>query len=461
MPSPLTLSARRACPRTAVPCWSAGRGCPPRSGPSVVGVRGAEAVDLTRSYPTVSQLLNVAGPADVRAAMRTAPSLGPIDGHRRQQRRGTARPVEALAARAVRPARGQGERRDVRREPARARDRGAGAGQPGAGRRACGARSRPSSGPTCAASSPAPPKPPASRTCWSRRACGRSTSRSASAPTRSCSRKCPPMAAVGLGARVGIHPASVWNNPEPELVLVVNRAGAIVAVSLGNDVNLRDVEGRSALLLGRAKDNNASCAIGPFFRLLDDALHPGRRPPHRLRDGRRGRGRLPRRAHDPGERDQPRPGRPGRAGASAATTSIPDGLVLFIGTMFTPLDDRGAPGSGFTHKVGDVVSIASPDLGTLVNEVVHLRPGRAVDVRHRRPHGEPRPPRAASRRTVRDVSARPAIRQPDRCMPAAFEEDAYPFTDPAVSPCTMYFWKISTSSTAGSAPRKPEAAITE
>ena len=84
--------------------------------------------------------------------------------------------------------------------------------------------------------------------------------------------KCPPMAPVGLGARVGIHPASVWSNPEPELVLAINRAGTIAAVTLGNDVNLRDVEGRSALLLGRAKDNNASCAVGPFFRLLDDGF---------------------------------------------------------------------------------------------------------------------------------------------------------------------------------------------
>src|SRR5437879_11371470 len=84
--------------------------------------------------------------------------------------------------------------------------------------------------------------------------------------------KCPPMAAVGLGARVGIHPASVWSNPEPELVLVINHGGVIVGVTLGNDVNLRDVEGRSALLLGRAKDNNASCAVGPFVRVLDDTF---------------------------------------------------------------------------------------------------------------------------------------------------------------------------------------------
>jgi fumarylacetoacetate (FAA) hydrolase family protein len=178
------------------------------------------------------------------------------------------------------------------------------------------------------------------------------------------------MAPVGLGARVGIHPASVWNNPEPELVLVINSAGAIVAVTLGNDVNLRDVEGRSALLLGRAKDNNASCSMGPFFRLLDDAftLAAARRVTFVTTvDGADG-------FH---VTHTTRVSEIGRDLADLAGQTLsrfhqyPDGLVLFIGTMFTPLDDRGAPGSGFTHKVGDVVSIASPDLGTLVNEVVH------------------------------------------------------------------------------------------
>ena len=182
--------------------------------------------------------------------------------------------------------------------------------------------------------------------------------------------KCPPMAAVGLGARVGIHPKSVWNNPEPELVLVINSAGAIVGVTLGNDVNLRDVEGRSALLLGRAKDNNASCAIGPFIRVLDDTftLDSARRIvfettvtgpdgfaiTHTTRVGEIGRdlGDLASQLH-------------------SRYHQYPDGVMLFIGTMFTPLDDRGAPGSGFTHKVGDVVKISAPELGMLVNEVVH------------------------------------------------------------------------------------------
>ena len=181
--------------------------------------------------------------------------------------------------------------------------------------------------------------------------------------------KCPPMAAVGLGARVGIHPASVWSNPEPELVLVVNQAGVIVGVTLGNDVNLRDVEGRSALLLGRAKDNNASCAVGPFVRVLDDAftLDSARRLSFETMveglDGFRVK-------HTTHVAEISRDLADLAAQAISRYHQYPDGMILFIGTMFAPVDDRGAPGSGFTHKMGDVVSIGAPELGTLVNEVV-------------------------------------------------------------------------------------------
>ena len=180
--------------------------------------------------------------------------------------------------------------------------------------------------------------------------------------------KCPPMAAVGLGARVGIHPASVWSNPEPELVLVVNSAGTIVGVTLGNDVNLRDVEGRSALLLGRAKDNNASCAVGPFIRVLDSGypLDAARRLSFETTVNGLDGFRV---SHTTHVGEVSRDLADLAAQAHSRYHQYPDGLLLFIGTMFAPVDDRGAPGSGFTHKTGDVVSIAAPELGRLVNEV--------------------------------------------------------------------------------------------
>ena len=180
--------------------------------------------------------------------------------------------------------------------------------------------------------------------------------------------KCQPMAAVGTGARIGVHPASQWSNPEPEAVLAVNAQGAILGAMLGNDVNLRDVEGRSALLLGRAKDNNAACALGPLLRLFDAAftLEDVRRATLRLtiegRDGFRleEEGAVGAISRDPAELvDQ----------LIGPHHQYPDGVVLFLGTPFSPAKDRGGPGLGFTHREGDVVRIASPRLGTLVNEV--------------------------------------------------------------------------------------------
>ena len=180
--------------------------------------------------------------------------------------------------------------------------------------------------------------------------------------------KCQPMAAVGTGARIGVHPASQWSNPEPEAVLVVNARGTILGATLGNDVNLRDIEGRSALLLGRAKDNNASCALGPMIRLFDAsfALEDVRRATLSLaiegRDGFRleEEGAVGAISRDPTELvDQ----------LIGAHHQYPDGVVLFLGTPFSPAQDRAGPGMGFTHREGDIVRIASPRLGALVNEV--------------------------------------------------------------------------------------------
>ena len=180
--------------------------------------------------------------------------------------------------------------------------------------------------------------------------------------------KCPPMASVGIGAKVGVHPNSAWSNPEPEAVLAVNARGAILGAMLGNDVNLRDVEGRSALLLGRAKDNNASCALGPLLRLFDAGftLEDVRRAELTLSiTGRDGfaleeRGMVGAIARDPTEVvDQ----------MIGPHHQYPDGAVLFLGTPFSPSKDRGEKGQGFTHHPGDVVRIATPRLGALVNEV--------------------------------------------------------------------------------------------
>jgi fumarylacetoacetate (FAA) hydrolase family protein len=181
--------------------------------------------------------------------------------------------------------------------------------------------------------------------------------------------KAQPMAAVGHLAEVGIHPISTWNNPEPEIVVIVASSGAIVGATLGNDVNLRDVEGRSALLLGKAKDNNASASLGPFIRLFDEnfTLDDVRKAEVRLTvagdDGYRleGSSAMSLISRDPADLVAAMIGR---------NHQYPDGAALYLGTMFAPIDDRGEKGQGFTHRIGDIVTIASPKLGRLSNRVV-------------------------------------------------------------------------------------------
>jgi fumarylacetoacetate (FAA) hydrolase family protein len=180
--------------------------------------------------------------------------------------------------------------------------------------------------------------------------------------------KASPLSAVGYGAQIGILRASAWNNPEPEVVLAVNSRGEVVGATLGNDVNLRDIEGRSALLLGKAKDNNGACAIGPAIRLFDDTftLDDVRRAEISLRiDGAdgfqlNGSSSMGQISRDPTELVRQTMG---------LHHQYPDGLMLFLGTLFAPSQDRDKAGFGFTHRVGDRVTIRTPALGALVNHV--------------------------------------------------------------------------------------------
>ncbi|MEP7221928.1 MAG: fumarylacetoacetate hydrolase family protein [Novosphingobium sp.] len=179
--------------------------------------------------------------------------------------------------------------------------------------------------------------------------------------------KSQPLSTVGWGAEVGVRPDSAWNNPEPEVVLIVNASGRAVGATLGNDVNLRDIEGRSALLLGKAKDNNASCSLGPLIRLFDEgftmddvrAMEIALNVSDATRSVLDGSSSMKQISRDPDE----------LIAQTMSEHCYPDGFALFLGTLFAPSQDRDEPGLGFTHKVGDIVRISTPLLGTLENRV--------------------------------------------------------------------------------------------
>ena len=179
------------------------------------------------------------------------------------------------------------------------------------------------------------------------------------------------LSTVGWGAAVGVRSDSTWNNPEPEVVLVADSHGRAKGATLGNDVNLRDFEGRSALLLSKAKDNNASCAIGPFIRLFDGgfSMDEVREAVVELTiegpEGYRleGTNRMSEISRDPEELLR----------QAMSEHHFPDGFTLFLGTLFAPVQDRDEAGRGFTHKEGDIVRISAPRIGTLVNRVTTSR----------------------------------------------------------------------------------------
>jgi fumarylacetoacetate (FAA) hydrolase family protein len=363
------LTARDCLPRDAAQALLVGRAwSPAEAGPCVVAVRGDEVVDLTRAYPTTSGLLNTARPGDLRDAIKAAPRLASlealaansVEGARDASKPWLLAPADLQAVKASGVTFVASLLERVIEERAK--------GNPAL---ADGARREIAAivGPDLRGIKPGSPEAARVKDVLVAKGMWSQYLEVGIGPDAELFSKCPPMAAVGSGARVGVHPASVWSNPEPELVLVINRDGAIVAVTLGNDVNLRDVEGRSALLLGRAKDNNASCAMGPFFRLLDERFtleHARRVTFETVVTGADGF----RIAHQSRVAEISRDLTELAGQAIGPYHRYPDGLVLFIGTMFAPVADRGAPGSGFTHKWGDVVSIEAPEIGRLVNEVV-------------------------------------------------------------------------------------------
>jgi fumarylacetoacetate (FAA) hydrolase family protein len=340
---------------------------PQEDGPAVVVIREDGVYDITRSAPTVAGLLNGGNPL---ALLRDAPRdrrLGslaellantPLDG-RDAKKPHLLAPVDLQALKAAGVTFAQSLLERVVEEQSR--------GDPG---HADEVRATLASeiGTDLSTVKPGSPDAMKLKAVLQRRGLWSQYLEVGIGPDAEIFTKAQPMSAVGYGAMVGIHPVSVWNNPEPEIVLVVAPDGRLVGAALGNDVNLRDVEGRSALLLGKAKDNNGSCAIGPFIRLLDDGFTLDQ-----LRSSRvdltvaGGDGFTLAGSSSLAEISRDVLDLIGQA--IGAHHQYPDGFVLFTGTMFAPVKDRDAPGEGFTHKRDDIVTIAAPALGKLTNRM--------------------------------------------------------------------------------------------
>jgi fumarylacetoacetate (FAA) hydrolase family protein len=363
----LHLDPARCLPEDGYAGTLIGRAWLPDEGPAVVLVREEGVFDISRAAPTVAGLLNE---PDCDAIIATAPrdrrlgDLAALLANSAAEGRDPAQPwllapvdLQAVKAAGVTFVRSLLERvveEQARGDPARA----------AAVRNSLSAEI----GGDLASVKPGSPEAARLKAALQERGMWSQYLEVGIGPDAEIFTKCQPMASIGTGADIGLHPQSVWNNPEPEIVLAVNATGRIVGAALGNDVNLRDFEGRSALLLGKAKDNNGSSAIGPLLRLFDDgfSLDDVRRAEVSLEvrgpDGfvLHGSSSLDMISRDPADIV---------AQAIGPTHQYPDGLVLFLGTMFAPTEDRDALGQGFTHKEGDIVTIASPKLGALVNRV--------------------------------------------------------------------------------------------
>ncbi len=361
----LTLDARTTLPTDAANATLVGRVWrPDAAGPSVVAMRDGRVFDISRAAPTMTDLINGEAPADRARGGEDIGGADAIIANSGVDARDPALPwllapvdlaalkaagvtfVDSMLERVIEE-RAEGDPQEA--EAIRRVIKGA-------------------IGDDLAAVVPGSPEAVALKAALIARELWSQYLEVGIGPDAEVFTKAQPMSAVGAGAEIGLHPKSTWNNPEPEIVLILDAAGAIIGATLGNDVNLRDFEGRSALLLSKAKDNNASCAIGPFIRLLDDG--------YGLDDIRNAELTLTVTGDDgfvlKGASEMSRISRD-IEDLSGQTLNrnhqYPDGAALFTGTAFAPTKDRDTPGEGFTHKPGDLVTIASPRLGALTNRV--------------------------------------------------------------------------------------------